>query len=137
MPKFSGGCLCGAIRYQVDGDLIRSLNCHCDDCRRAISASFGTYVFVEEEDLKIQQGTPKSFDHVNDLGFRLTKRFCENCGTPMFGKGERGGTMVQIKVGTIDDASFVRPEMDLFVSSKLPFVPLSDETEHHDQGRPR
>ena len=41
MPKFSGGCLCGNIKYEVDGDLIRTLNCHCDDCRRAIGASFG------------------------------------------------------------------------------------------------
>ncbi len=55
----------------------------------------------------------------------------------MFGKGERGGSMVQIKVGTIDDASFVCPEMDIFVSKKLPFVRLSDETEHHDRGRQR
>ena len=137
MPKFTGGCLCGAIRYEVDGDLIRTLNCHCDDCRRSIGASFGTYVYVEEEDLTILQGTPKSFDHENDLGFRMTKRFCENCGTPLFGKGERGGSMVQIKVGTIDDANFVRPEMDLFVSKKLPFVRLSEESQHFDHGRPR
>lgn len=137
MVEFTGGCLCGEIRYEVKGEPIRILNCHCDDCRRAIGASFGTYVFVEEKDLKIVQGTPKSFDHKNDLGFRMTKRFCENCGTPLFGKGERGGSMVQIKVGTIDDASFVHPEMDIFVSKKLPFVRLSDETQHFDQGRPR
>jgi hypothetical protein len=94
-------------------------------------------VFVEEGDLTILQGTPKSFDHTTDIGATMTKRFCENCGTPLFGKGSRGGSMVQIKVGTIDDASFVRPEMDIFVSKKLPFVRLSDESQHFDRGRPR
>jgi len=56
MTEFSGGCLCGAIRYEFRGDLLRTLNCHCDDCRRATGSSFGTYVFVEESDLNVLQG---------------------------------------------------------------------------------
>ena len=137
MTEFTGGCLCGAIRYEVKGDLIRTLNCHCDDCRRATGSIFGTYVFVNESDVKILKGAPKTFEHPNDAGVTMTKQFCGNCGTHLFGKGSRAGGMIHIKVGTIDDASFVRPEMDLFVSKKLPFVRLSDETEHFDRGRSR
>ena len=137
MPKFSGGCLCGAIRYEADGELIRTLNCHCDDCRKTTGASFGTYVFIDEGSLTILKGTPKSFEHQNEVGVTITKRFCKNCGTHLFAKGSRAGNMVHVKVGTIDDASFVRPEMDIFVSSKLPFVCLSDQIEHYDRGRPR
>ena len=137
MPKFTGGCLCGAISYEVDGDLLRTLNCHCDDCRKTTGTAFGSYVFINEDDLKIVQGTPKTFEHENETGLTLTKRFCENCGTHLFARSSRAGKMVHVKVGTIDDASFVRPEMDIFVASKLPFVRLSDETEHYDRGRPR
>ncbi len=137
MTEFTGGCLCEAIRYEVKGDLIRTLNRHCDDCRRATGSIFGTYVFVNESDVKILKGAPKTFEHPNDAGVTMTKQFCGNCGTHLFGKGSRAGGMIHIKVGTIDDASFVRPEMDLFVSKKLPFVRLSDETEHFDRGRSR
>jgi hypothetical protein len=137
MKVFTGGCLCGAIRYEFSGEILRTLNCHCDDCRRATGSSFGTFVFVNESDLTVLRGTPKSFEHPNDAGATMTKQFCENCGTHLFGKGSRAGGMIHVKVGTIDDAGFVRPEMDLFVSKKLPFVRLSDETEHFDQGRPR
>ena len=137
MTEFTGDCLCRAIRYAVRGEIIRIVNCHCDDCRRATGASFGTYVFVNESDLAILQGTPKSFEHPNDIGATMTKQFCGNCGTQLFGQGSRGGDMIHIKVGTIDDASFVRPSMDIFVSKKPPFVRLSDETEHFDRGRPR
>ena len=137
MTEFTGGCLCEAIRYEVKGDLIRTLNCHCDDCRRATGSIFGTYVFVNESDVKILKRAPKTFEHPNDAGVTMTKQFCGNCGTHLFGKGSRAGGMIHIKVGTIDDASFVRPEMDLFVSKKLPFVRLSDETEHFDRGRSR
>ena len=137
MTNFIGGCLCGAIRYEFEGEPIRTLNCHCDDCRRTTGSSFGTYVFVSESDLTILQGKPKSFEHANDVDVTMTKQFCANCGTHLFAKGSRAGGMIHIKVGTIDDASFVRPTMDLFVSKKLPFVRLSDETEHFDRGRSR
>ena len=137
MTEFTGGCLCGAIRYKVRGDLLRILNCHCDDCRRTTGSSFATIVFVDESDLAINQGTPKSFEHANDNGATMSKQFCGDCGTQLFGKGSRSGSMIGVKVGTIDDASFVRPAIDLFVSRKLPFVRLSEETEHFDQGRPR
>ena len=137
MTEFTGGCLCGAIRHEVRGELLRMLNYHCDDCRRATGSSFGTYVFVNESDLTILQGIPKSFEHPNGASVIMTKRFCGNCGTHLFGKGSRARGMIHVKVGTIDDASFVRPEMDLFVSKKLPFVRLADETEHFDMGRPR
>jgi hypothetical protein len=56
----------------------------------------------------------------------MTKQFCGNCGTQLFGKGSRSAGTIHIKVRTIDDASFVRPAMDIVVSKKLPFVPLSD-----------
>ncbi len=137
MTGFTGGGLCGAIGYEVGGDPVRMLNCHCDDCRRATGASFGTFVFVNESDLTILQGTPKFFAHANDVGVTMTKQFCANCGTQLFGQGARAGGIIHVKVGTIDDAGFVRPAMDLFVSKKLPFVRLSDETEHFDRGRPR
>jgi hypothetical protein len=48
----------------------------------------------------------------------MMKQFCGNCGSQLFGKGSRAGGMIHVKVGSIDDASFVHPEMDLFVSKK-------------------
>ena len=68
-------------------------------------------MFVNESDLTIRQGTPKCFEHSNGSGATMTKQFCGNCGTQLFGKGSRGASMIHVKVGTIDDASFVRPAM--------------------------
>ncbi|MEE8443825.1 MAG: GFA family protein [Alphaproteobacteria bacterium] len=137
MTGFTGGCLCGAIRFRVGGEALRIANCHCDDCRKATGASFATNVFINEADLTILQGTPKSFDHQADSGATMTKQFCGNCGTQLFGRGSRSAGVLHVKVGAIDDAGFVRPAIDVFVSRKLPFIRLSDETEHFEQGRPR
>jgi len=137
MAGFTGGCLCGAIRYEVKGDALRIANCHCDDCRRATGASFATNVFVNEADLTVLQGTPKSFAHQGGSGATMTKLFCGNCGAQLFGKGSGSPGVMHVKVGSIDDAGFVRPAIDVFVSKKLPFTRLSDETEHFEKGRPR
>ena len=137
MVSFTGGCLCGAIRYSVEGEPLRILNCHCGDCRRTTGSAFGTFVFVAEGDLTVFQGEPKSYAHDNGAGATMVKQFCPTCGTQLFGRGSRGAGMVHIKIGTIDDAAGLSPEMDIFTAKKLPFVRLSEETAHHAEGRPR
>ena len=137
MAGFTGGCLCGAIRYEVRGDPVRAANCHCDDCRRATGASFATNVFVREDDLVILKGTPKRFQHKADSGNTMTKEFCPDCGSQLFGSGSGSTGVKHVKVGTIDDASGIRPVMDVFVSKKLPFTRLPEDTEHFEKGRPR
>lgn len=137
MSKFTGGCLCGAIRYEVNSDPIRVAHCHCDDCRRATGSSFATNVFVNEDDLVVLQGSPRSFQHLSDSGATMTKEFCGDCGAQLFSFGSRGQGVKAVKVGSIDDASFVRPQIEVFVSRALPFTRLSDDTEHFETSRPR
>ncbi len=136
MAGFTGGCLCGGIRYEVKGDPVRTANCHCDDCRRATGASFTTNVFVRSEDLVVLKGTPKKFEHKADSGNVMTKEFCPDCGSQLFGYGSGSPGLQHVKVGTIDDASNIRPAMNVFTSKKLPFTILSDETENFERGRP-
>lgn len=137
MAGFTGGCLCGAIRYEVRGDPVRTANCHCDDCRRATGASFTTNVFVKADDLAVLKGVPKTFRHKSDSGNTMTKEFCCDCGSQLFGYGSGSPGVKHVKVGTIDDASGIRPEINVFTSRKLPFTVLSDDTENFERGRPR
>ena len=138
MAGFTGGCLCGAIRYEVKSDPVRTANCHCDDCRRATGSAFATNIFVKSDDLVVLQGEPRSFDHPTDSGNTMTKQFCGDCGSQLFGwSSGAGGAMKGIKVGTIDDASFVRPQIEVFASKALPYIQLSDDTEHFERGRPQ
>ncbi len=137
MAGFTGGCLCGAIRYEVKSDPVRVANCHCDDCRKTTGASFATNVFVNEDDLVILQGSPRSFQHPSDSGSTMTKEFCADCGSQLFGSGTRSTGVKNVKVGSIDDASFVQPSINVFVSKALPFTVLADDTEKFEKGRPR
>ena len=129
--------MCGAVRYECTADPGNASYCHCDDCRKATGASFTTNVFVKADDLVILKGTPKQFQHKADSGNVMTKEFCGNCGSQLFGYGSGSPGVKHVKVGTIDDASNIRPEINVFTSKKLPFTILSDETENFERMRPR
>ena len=126
MSGFTGGCLCGAIRYETKSDAVRMVNCHCDDCRRVTGASFATNVFVKADDLKVTQGTPGIFKHLAESGNRRVKEFCRDCGSQLFSYGDGRPGLKSVKVGTIDDASFVKPTANLYASS-IAIVTTVDE----------
>lgn len=129
MAGFTGGCLCGAVRYEVSGDPIRVANCHCDDCRKVTGAAFATNVFVKEDDLTIQSGDLGSYSHQSDSGNTMTKKFCSNCGSQVFSEGTGSPGAVGIKVGSIDDASNIKPQITVYAARALPFVQIDEDTE--------
>ncbi|MEM7467184.1 MAG: hypothetical protein AAF387_09895 [Pseudomonadota bacterium] len=57
-----GGCYCGAIRYEITGEIEQSLVCHYPDCRRITGAQSVGYIFLRLGDFKITKGKPAKFD---------------------------------------------------------------------------
>ena len=82
--KFSGQCLCGQVSYKSHAEPVLILNCHCEDCRRSTGAVYGTNIMDAEDQLEIH-GKVSTFSHKAKSGNTMTKRFCTNCGTLMFG----------------------------------------------------
>ncbi len=133
MTAFTGGCLCGAIRYTVTGEVVNMWNCHCNDCRKITGAAFATNVFVKEEDIQITAGTPSTFQNTSDSGNTMTRYFCAGCGSPLFnGNSGRPGIRV-IRAGSIDDAGFVKPWANLYANRALPFTHLDDQMTNFDK----
>lgn len=128
MAGFTGGCLCGEIRYEVTGEPVRTQICHCNDCRKVTGSSFATNVFVNSDDLKITTGSPRQFRHIAASGNERVKEFCEICGSQLFSWGPGRPEIKGIKVGSIDgDVSFVKPWAHVWVSRALPITRLDDK----------
>ena len=119
MAKITGGCLCKSIRYEIQGEPFRIANCHCDDCRKATGSAYATNLFFKEEQITILKGNPKKFQHLADSSNTMTKEFCENCGSQVFGSGSLRPGIKNVKVGSIDDASFVKPSVNLYTAHAL------------------
>ena len=123
--SFSGKCLCGSVSYKVSVDPSFILNCHCEDCRRSTGAVFGTNVFVDEDKVQIT-GKVSSYTHTADSGNTMTKRFCPNCGTLLFGNSSGRQNSVSIRAGTIDQFNLIKPQMNVFLAKKIKSTPIND-----------
>src|SRR5213080_4537840 len=65
---FTGGCACGAIRYEVTAKPITMFNCHCRDCQRATGTSFSAVVYVPAKAFKITKGSPRYYQTSSESG---------------------------------------------------------------------
>ena len=104
MPDQTGGCLCGAIGYQVSAEPARVTICHCRFCQRATGSAFLVEPVFAAADFSLRHGSPKIYDHRSEGSGKLVHiHFCDACGTKLFLTFERFAGMVGIYGGTFDD----------------------------------
>lgn len=126
MTKMTGGCLCGQVRYSVDGDVAMQVNCHCKNCQRQSGSAFSTIIGVPQDALTIE-GELKTYDDQGESGEAVLRDFCPNCGSPLFSRVAVAPGLVFIKVGTLDDTSSFTPAMHLWTKSKQHWVDLAGQ----------
>ena len=125
MSVFSGKCLCGNVSYQCHSEPKAIFNCHCEDCRRATGSVFGTNLFVSESEVEIS-GEVSSYSHISDSGSTMTKRFCSNCGSLLFGSNSAKPNVVSIRAGTVDQLALIKPQINLFMDKKVPSTSIDE-----------
>jgi len=123
-----GGCLCGNIRYSFSGNPLLTAICHCTHCQRQSGSAFSIIAAVSKADFA-QKGECKTYFDKGESGNIVERHFCGNCGSPMYSLSEGLPEMVLIKAGTLDDASSLRPEIEVYCGSAMPFTLLLDDTE--------
>ena len=97
--RITGGCHCGAIRYQVEGDLIVHALCHCSDCRRHAGAPMVGWAMYPENAVRVTQGEPKIYASSEDG----RRHFCANCGTGLFYVNDANlPGIIDLQSGTFD-----------------------------------
>ena len=85
MTIAQGGCLCGALRYEVQKQPARTTMCHCKFCQRATGGAYLVEPVFESADFAVIRGMPKCYTHVSDgSGKEVYIHFCDNCGTKLF-----------------------------------------------------
>jgi len=114
--KLSGGCSCGAIRYETDADPIVMVNCHCRDCQRAGGSAFAPILVVPQAALKLT-GKPRYYATVGDAGKAVERGFCPDCGCQVVVKLERLPDVIGVQAASLDDPSLYKPSVDIFATS--------------------
>jgi hypothetical protein len=112
---FTGGCMCGAIRYECSAEPIVMGNCHCRDCQRATGTAFAAAMLVPREAVQIS-GDAKYYDVTGDSGNIVGRGFCPNCGSRLFSQPPIP-QLLGIMAGSLDDPSEFQPGMDIYTAS--------------------
>ncbi|MBT4097861.1 MAG: GFA family protein [Gemmatimonadetes bacterium] len=112
----SGGCLCGAIRWEADLPPRASVLCHCDTCRRATGAGAVGWLVFDIAVFRFVRGEPQTY-HTDTQADRT---FCSTCGTPLtyHHSADRPGDM-DVTSGSADAPDDRPPTKDIFVEEKL------------------
>ncbi len=116
-----GGCYCGALRYEADGEPIMKGQCHCRECQYISGGSVNVFMAMPEAGFRYTAGEPKRFTR-SDLENPVTREFCAECGTHVVTRAPGLAGAVILKVGSLDDPSvFGMPQMAIFTCDRQPF----------------
>ena len=133
MSVVRGSCLCGGVKFEIMGPLIRVLNCHCSKCRKQHGAAFRSRARVGIADFKWLQGEELVKFYESSPGFH--RGFCSLCGSPIINKSS--APEFGVPLGTLDADPGVRPELHCFVANKAPWFEITDDLPQFGEYPPR
>ena len=112
-----GGCLCGAVKYEVTGEPKRFYHCHCSRCRKATGAGHASNLFLQPAALKWLSGEEQIRSFKVPEAKRFTNSFCATCGSRL-PRQAAGTDIVMIPCGSLDDEVPIRPQARIFSGSR-------------------
>ncbi len=124
-----GGCLCGAVRYRVQGVPLASGVCHCRSCRKTASAPTLPFLTFPIERFAITRGKPADF-HSSPA---VMRSFCSRCGSPLTYRSDESPDRIDIMTCSLDDPETFPPTHHIWVSHKLAWEQIADPLTAYDK----
>jgi hypothetical protein len=115
--RFSGGCLCGALRYEAEGVPDYMGHCYCEDCRKASGSGFIPFIGFMGSAVRFH-GQSLKFKSKAANGREATRNSCPVCGSLVFGGDIDKDTSFTIYAGTLDDPSLFHPTIAIFTRGR-------------------
>lgn len=132
---YTGGCLCGALRYEAFGELIGSGHCYCADCRRASGSGFVPFMGFKADAVRFS-GEARQFRSPAASGGDAVRNSCPICMSLVFG-GEIGKTDLHtLYAGSLDDPSRFHPTIAIFTAGRPAWAMISPDLKAFDRMPP-
>ena len=120
-PPFTGGCLCGAIRYTVNAPVTALRACHCTHCQKTSGTGKSVNAVILSKDFALTQGAPKRYADKADSGRVLQRFFCGDCGSPIYSQRDISPERMVVRAGSFDDSSAMRITAHIWTKSARPW----------------
>jgi hypothetical protein len=128
-PRATGRCLCGAVSYEVRGDLRDVWNCHCGQCRRT-HGNVAAYTSVARTDLVLTEARGLKWYRSSD---RARRGFCRDCGASLFWEPS-AGDRVSVAAGSLDPPTGLKTTRHIFVAERGDYYEIGDDLERLPAG---
>jgi hypothetical protein len=131
---YTGGCHCGAIRYEITSRPIAMLICHCRDCQQIGGGAYTPVVYLPAKAFRITKGALSHYSTQSERGGENKRGFCAGCGSRVTGaESERG---IGVTASSLDDPILFKPSMHLWVCDAQPWDLLDSDLPKHDKYPP-
>ncbi len=134
--KASGGCLCGAVRYEIDGEPLFAGHCHCSDCQKATGTGHVSVTGLPADGVKIT-GETRGYTVKGDSGQGYTRHFCPTCGSLVFGQAAGMPGVINVTAGTLDDTAAFTPQFVIYTRSRPAWDHINSGLPEFDAMPPR
>ncbi|MEE8275712.1 MAG: GFA family protein [Alphaproteobacteria bacterium] len=121
--EWTGGCLCGAVRYHATADPVRAVICHCGTCRKVSGAAFLSFVHFPKDAFTWTSGAPTRYRS----SAYAQRGFCPQCGSTLSMHEDVLDDRVQVSLGSLDRPEAVQPDDHVWSESQLPWLVISDD----------
>lgn len=130
----AGGCHCGAIRYEAEGDVLTHALCHCTDCRRSAGAPMVGWTMYRQYQVKVTKGEPKVYQSSKDG----RRHFCSDCGTGLFYiNAEMLPGIIDIQSATYDDPEAIPARIHIQTAERIGWMAHAHELPAFDRYPPQ
>lgn len=122
-----GACLCGAVRFRLEGAPIWVGHCHCESCRRNTGSLIATFVGFKQNQITYTQGERRIY--VSSPGVR--RGFCGECGTPLSYETDNFPDEIHLYICTLDDPERFIPQFHIFYAEHISWFIVADDLPRH------
>ncbi len=128
--KMTGGCMCGAVRYETTGESFGVIHCHCQSCRKHNGAPVATLAVFKVDQVKFSGDERKIYESAPSVG----RAFCAKCGTPLTWEAVRGdlGPLCSLHISTFDNPDALMPTAHSFYSERISWFDIADNLPRHE-----
>lgn len=108
---YSGGCACGAIRYEINSEPIFANHCQCRDCQQISGTGHGSYLTFPSRAAVTLKGDATHWSRAGDSGNIKTSGFCPVCGSPVYLTFAAMPEVFTVHAASLDDPGVYKPEV--------------------------
>lgn len=129
-----GSCLCGAVRYEVHGELGPITVCHCRRCQKATGSAFNAVAPIATDDLHLLSGKDALAEHESSPG--VHRVFCGRCGSPLYSRRDAMPDMLRLRLGTLDTPVSGTPGKHIYTAYKAGWFDIHDDAPQFPEQAP-